>query len=105
MPIDTVATNARSQRFFNIEEGGARKLTGECAIKGTPKAADKAQPDGVNGARHTPAALITPYHREVLQSLARVLNQLVTGPQAEAALAGFSAAATSEGRQLRPRRA
>ena len=75
-------------------------LVNELGLPTAPKAADMASPDGVNGARHAHNAILTAYHRAAL----RVFRQLATGPQADVALAGFQAAATAEGRQLRPRR-
>ena len=92
--------NPRCQRHFKVEDG-RRSLIGEHKVHKVPSQADKVQPDGVNGARHAPDTIVSRYHRAVL----RVFNQLVTaGPHALHAQAGYEAAGTSQGRQLRPRR-
>ena len=97
----TCRAHPREQLLYTLEEGGGRQLKKKCKVPARPSAVDTASPDGVNGSRHIPDTIVTTYHSAVL----RVFRQLVSGPQADAALMGFHAATTTEGRQLRPRHA
>ena len=71
----------------------------EIEILSKPQKADRVGPDGINGARHTPAALLTNYQRSVL----RTFRELISDSDSNAALAGMAGGSTTEGRQLRPR--
>jgi len=88
------------QRIYSVKDG-RRELIDELTVPVVPSAADVAEPDGVNGARHAPDPIVTAYHRSVL----RVFRQLVIGSGVDTAdeRAYWEAAGASQGRELRPR--
>ena len=88
---------------IQVGSSGERSLIEDIKVPKEPQTADIhiAHPDGINGARHAPDNVITPYHRAVL----RTFRQLISGSDPNASLAGMQEGSTpqGQGRQLRSR--
>ena len=79
--------NPLRQQYFQVGCSGERSLIKDIKVLKEPQMADihVAHPDGINGARHAPDNVITPYHSAVL----RTFRQLISGSNPNAALAGM----------------
>ena len=66
--------NPYSQQLFRVDDGGVRSMIKDIKIRSQPQKADRVGPNGINGARHTPAALLTNYQRSVLRTFRELIS-------------------------------